>query len=135
MTTLKTSIIFTICLYLLSEILEADSDDPLVIIDQQNVEEETRLPNSHSASFVMAFIFLCLLLYGAYRVCRCHCMHKKPPLTVNLDAEAPSELEIKGLEKYIKEHDDYLAIYGPKKQDSNLHVCEFKRKESSSSTR
>ncbi|KAF8786133.1 hypothetical protein HNY73_007894 [Argiope bruennichi] len=38
--------------------------------------------------------------------------------------ETPDEL---GLEKHIKEHNDYLAIYGPKKHNTNLHVCEFKK--------
>ncbi|GBL76713.1 hypothetical protein AVEN_67737-1 [Araneus ventricosus] len=119
--------VFFICFCFLSEVLEAGSDDPLVIVDQQNAEEETRLPNAHSATFVMGFIFLCLFFYGVYRVCKCHCIQKKVPMTVNLDGD---DTPVEGLEKHIKEHNDYLAIFGPKKQNANLHVCEFKKSDS-----
>ncbi|GIY69926.1 uncharacterized protein CEXT_172501 [Caerostris extrusa] len=92
--------IFVICSCFLSEILESDADDPLVIIDQQNAEEETRLPNAHSATFVMGFIFLCLFVYGIYRIYKCHCIHKKPPLSdPGNTGDDPSETATKGHEK------------------------------------
>ncbi|GIY46524.1 uncharacterized protein CDAR_490041 [Caerostris darwini] len=120
--------IFVICSCFLSEILESDADDPLVIIDQQNAEEETRLPNAHSATFVMGFIFLCLFVYGIYRIYKCHCIHKKPPLSdPGNTGDDPSETATKGHEKYIQEHNDYLAIFGPKRQRPSIHVCEFKQ--------
>lgn len=106
--------------FLFAEILKADSDDPLIIVDQQEPVDETRLPNAHSAALVMSLILLCVVLYGIYRLCKAKCGKPKVPLTVSLgDNQSHIENSPEGLEEHIKEREAYLAIFGPKKNASN----------------
>lgn len=99
--------------------MAADSGDPVLVVDQEkDPVDDTKLPNSHSAALVMALIFLCVFGYCVYRVIRrkCQCC-----LSTGLTATPKEEdYDIEGLEDIIKQREDYLAIYGPKKNINSI---------------
>lgn len=119
--------------FLLPLIIQLEADDPMIVVDSEQPSEETRLPNSHSAALVMAFIFLCVLVYGAYRLCKQKCGRSKQQLTVAIGGQR-SGSDIQGLEQYREEREAYLAIYGPKNIKSVSGIVSSKDKNGSSAT-
>ncbi|KAG8186228.1 hypothetical protein JTE90_008755 [Oedothorax gibbosus] len=130
---------FFAVIFLLCQTHLVRSNEPLLVVDPEETAETTKLPNAHSAAFVMGFILLCVLCYGLYRACRGHCGANKMPLTVNLEVGTMEELGAKGLEDYITEREAYMAIYGSRRdsihRDMESHVCEFKPREKVKDTR
>lgn len=103
-----------------SEIMEGNSGDPVLVVDQQQEPvDETKLPNSHSAALVMAFIFLCVFGYCAYRILKRKCCIQKLSSSLS-ERHKDGDCAIEGLDDIIKQREDYLAIYGPKKNITSI---------------
>lgn len=95
--------------------------DPVLEIDQQQDpvgDGDTRLPNSHSAALVMGLILLCVFSYCIYRIARRKCC-PETELSSSMEDKKCSDAE--STEDGVKkQHDAYLAIYGRKKNVSNI---------------